>query len=579
MPQDAFTLRYLCEELNNIFKGGKVNRIIQPENDEVIFTIYTGNGTKRLSLDVNPGGPRIGVPKTEKKAPLTALNFCMLLRKHLLSATLNSIELIGFDRIVKIRFTASDEFFDGEEKTLYVELMGRYSNVILTQNGIVLGGNRGINFFDNGVRPLIVGRPYVLPPTNNKREPSDRELINYFKNIGEKSLIDYITDGVQGLAKSTANEIVFSFAIKRGKCSAEKGVNLADSAIICGVEEEFFSFLNDFIYSKTLQPTVYFDGNLVKDVSAVDYSLLPFDRKRFESLSEAEEFYFESKTYLKEFLDKSERLKSVCSSVIKKVKKRLNSINSKYKEAEKAEENKLFGELILSNIYKLKGGEEKLVAENYYDFNKEVEIVLDKRLSPQKNAENYYKKYNKQKRTLSALNPQKEQAETEIKYLESVLEEIALCESLEDVFPIKTELEAYGLIKEQSKKTVKEKQEKPYRNYIVDGFSVRVGRNNLENDKLTGSAKPEYMWLHSKDYHSSHVIIEGDGNYPERVIIIACEICAYFSKAREGGKSEIAYTLKKRVKKPSGGKPGFFIYTEHKSVSVEANRHDEYIVR
>ena len=180
MPQDAFTLRFLCEELNSIFSGGKVNRIIQPNADEMIMTVYTGKRTEKLFISVNPASPRMGVTNTERESPLTAPNFCMLLRKHLLSATLESIELVGFDRIVKIDFMPSAEFFDSVRKTLYVELMGRYSNIILTENGRILGGNRGINMFDNGVRPLIVGKPYVFPPVGDKRLPSDKELVGLF---------------------------------------------------------------------------------------------------------------------------------------------------------------------------------------------------------------------------------------------------------------------------------------------------------------------------------------------------------------------------------------------------------------
>ena len=180
MPQDAFTLRYLCTELNSVFLNGKVNRIIQPSNDDLILTVYTGKRTEKLLLSVNPASPRIGVINEESESPLTAPNFCMLMRKHLLSATITSIELVGFDRIVKIDFLSSAEFFDAKIKTVYVELMGRYSNIILTEDGKILGGNRGINMFDNGVRPLIVGMPYVFPPVGDKKLPADKELIKHF---------------------------------------------------------------------------------------------------------------------------------------------------------------------------------------------------------------------------------------------------------------------------------------------------------------------------------------------------------------------------------------------------------------
>jgi predicted ribosome quality control (RQC) complex YloA/Tae2 family protein len=208
MPQDAYTLRYLCEELNSIFSGGKINRIVQPNNDELVLTVYTGKRTEKLLLSVNPASPRIGVIHEEKESPLTAPNFCMLMRKHLLSATIDKISLVGFDRIVCIDLTASAEFFDAVKKQVYVELMGRYSNIILTGNGKVLGGNRGINMFDDGVRPLIVSHPYVFPPVNDKKLPTDQTLIEYFSAYEGKNLAEYLCAGIQGLAVSTANDIV-----------------------------------------------------------------------------------------------------------------------------------------------------------------------------------------------------------------------------------------------------------------------------------------------------------------------------------------------------------------------------------
>ena len=214
MPQDAFTLRYLCAELNSTFSGGKVNRIIQPNADELVLTVYTGKRTEKLLLDVNPAAPRIGVITDDKESPLTAPNFCMLMRKHLLSATVLGMELIGFDRIVKIEFLTSGEFFDAVKKTLYVELMGRYSNIILTENGKILGGNRGINMFDNGVRPLIVGQPYVFPPVGDKKLPLDQTLIAVFDKAEKTELVDLIIKNVQGVAQNTAKEIVSEFLSK-----------------------------------------------------------------------------------------------------------------------------------------------------------------------------------------------------------------------------------------------------------------------------------------------------------------------------------------------------------------------------
>ena len=241
MPQDAFSLRYLCQELNALFKGGKINRIIQPDNDQLVFTIYTGKRTEKLYISVNPSCPRIGAIEQDKQSPIVAPNFCMLLRKHLLSATIEEISLVGFDRIVKIDLLPNAEFFDAEKKTLYVELMGRYSNIILTENGKVLGANRGINVFDNGVRPLIVGREYLFPPVGDKKEPNDLKLIEYFDNFNGENLPKYLCDGVQGIALSTAKEIVSSF---------DKNKNDIDFS------KSFFDHVNNFLYNSKINPCV-----------------------------------------------------------------------------------------------------------------------------------------------------------------------------------------------------------------------------------------------------------------------------------------------------------------------------------
>lgn len=561
MPQDAFTLRYLCQELDNLFTGGKINRIIQPSNDEVVFTVYTGGRTQKLLLDVNPASPRIAVIESDKESPLTAPNFCMLLRKHLLSSTITGINLIGFDRIVRIDFLTSDEFKDSVKKTLYVELMGRYSNVILTEDGKILGGNRGINMFDNGVRPLIVGHPYVFPPVGDKKLPTDTALIEIFDNCDEQRLAECVTANVQGIAASTAKEIVSSFK---------------DTYKPFG--KQFFEYLNQKLYSSKFQPCVLFEGDDVKDVMVYPYATLGGDIKTFSTLYEAEEFYFAEREKIKKYKNKKERLTAVLSSAIKKVKKRIVAISSKQKDAEDAEENRLKGELILSNIYRIKQGDKECVLDNYYD-GSNVKIVLNENLSPSKNAENFYKKYNKQKRTQIALKPQREQADTELAYLVSVMDEIELAETIDELNFVQAELLSVGIIVEKQVPTKKKKVvETPFREYKVFGFTVRAGRNNAENDKLTFTAKGDDIWVHVKDHHSSHVVIEKNGKkIAENVIRVAGEISAYYSKAREGGKTEIVYTEKKHVKKPPKSKPGFCIYDNFKSMVVEPKKHAEFL--
>ncbi len=563
MPQDAFTLRYLCEELNLIFKDGKVNRITEPSNDELVLTVYTGKRTEKLLLNVNPSAPRIGVVKVEKESPLTAPNFCMLMRKHLLSATILGMEVVGFDRIIKIDFMASGEFFDGVKKTVYVELMGRYSNIILTENGKVLGGNRGINMFDDGVRPLIVGKPYVYPPVGNKKLPNDLELIELFdkKNIDELS--DIITNNVQGIAKSTAKEIVVNFMDKN------------NAELIDG--KDFFKHLNEFLFNTKSNPCVLENDQEIIDVLICPYSSLNGQIRQFDNLYQAEEFYFENREKIRRFKSKKERLNSIVNTNIKKVKKRLTAIKSKEKDALSAEENRLKGELILSNIYMIKQGDKECVLDNYYDGTK-IKIQLNEYLSPAKNAENFYKKYNKQKRTLIALKPQREQAENELEYFNSVLDEINLAENVLDLNEIEKELMHVGVIAQQKNDKNKKIEQAKIKTFIYNDYRIFVGRNNLENDKITFTAKQDDIWLHAKDYHSSHAIIESVGKeIPKGVILVGAEICAYYSKGRDGGKTEIVYTQKKNVKKPSKSKPGFVTYTNFKSLMVEPNKHDDLL--
>ena len=563
MAQDAFTLRYLAEELDEEFRGGKVNRITEPTTEEVVFTIYNGKGTQKLYISVNPSCPRIGIIQEEGQSPLTAPNFCMLLRKHLLSATIDKIALVGFDRIIRIDFTVEKEFLDGDKKTLFVELMGRYSNIILVEDGKVLGGNRGVNFFDNGVRPLIVGKNYVFPPTGDKKEPKDETLIEYFEKFNssdKNTLSDYITFGVQGIAQDTAKEIARAYYAENAEFNVKK----------------FYDFLVNFVYNTPKNPCVLTDNGKLKDVCAIDYLEKSGNRKFFSRLYLAEDFYFTNKNIEKQFLEKTERAKSIVNSALKKAKKRLAVINARISDAKESESDKIKGDLILSNIYKIKQGDEKCKLYNYYD-DTEIEITLDRELSPSKNAEKFYKRYAKSKRTILAQTPQKELAESEIAYLTAVADEISLAENIDDVKLIFEELKESGYIAKEKTRQKPQKQQK-YRHYLVGGFNVFVGRNNIENDELTFSAHAKDIWLHAKDYHSSHVIVETQNKeISKSVLLTASEICAYYSKSREGGKVEIVYTQKKYVKKPPKSKLGFCTYSEFKSITVIPNAHSELL--
>ena len=558
MPQDAFSLNYLCQELDLLLKNGKINRIIQPDNDTILFTIYTGKKTEKLLISVSPSCSRIGIVESDIESPVSALNFCMLLRKHLLSATIESVSLIGFDRIVKIDLLPNAEFYDVEKKSLSIELMGRYSNVILTENGKILGCNRGINFFDNGIRPLIVGKKYIEPPVGDKKRPNDDNLLKYFDVFNGENLAKYLFEGVQGLALSTSQEIVAKFQEKESK----------------EFSKDLYNCLNEFV-SKTLpKPCVIKRGDTLLDTCVYPYKTIDGEAIFFDKLYEAENFFFAQKNKEKDLTAKRSRLDAVVQARLKKLKKKLSNLNGDEKSAQSFEENKIRGELILANCYNIKQGQSSCSVYDYYN-NQMVDIPLDTSLSPTKNAERYFKKYNKQKRTIEFVDEQKNIANKEVDYLQGLLEQISLLEGKEDLLSIQDELEHFGLIKKANVK-VKSK-ELGFRKYEVDGFVIKAGRNNLENDKITFTANAKDLWLHSKDYHSTHIIIEANGReIPESVITIGAEICAYYSKARNSGKSEVVYTLKKHVKKPPKSKPGFCTYDNFNSITVNAKNHTEF---
>ena len=567
MPQDAFTLKYIAKELNSLLSGGKINKVVQPTADSVVLTVYKGK-IYRLYISADPSCPRINLIENDLDAPLTAPNFCMLLRKHLSSATIKKIELALFDRIVKITLSSSQEFFDAKEKVLYVELMGRYSNVILTEENKVLGANRGVNVFDNGVRPLIVNRAYSLPPKGDKKEPKDQSLIGIFNDfctVDSAKLGECIFNNVLGLALSTANEIAYRFTLENASDRAENyGKNL-------------FDFLNDFIENSSVNPCVIKSDGTVKDVLVLDYKTVCGERKFFDSVVMADNEYFAKKSSQKNFNAKRDRLTSVVSAQIKKIKKRLSAVLARKKDAENAEDNKLKGELILANVYLVNRGDKTLICNNYYD-GTTIEIALNPDLSASQNASNYYKKYNKQKRSLIALEEQEKTAKQELDYLTAVQEEIVLAEDVNDLSFIEEEIKNYGLIKDNAPKGKKKEEQKP-KIYLIEGYEILCGRNNIENDKITFSAKPNDLWLHAKNYHSSHVVIKNPTGapVPEKVIRLSAEICGYYSKARESGNTEVVYTFKRYVKKIPKSKPGACIYTDFSSIVVKPEKHEQFI--
>lgn len=562
MPQDAFHIRRLSKELNGFLVGGKINRISQVSKDELTFIIYTGKTTVKLIVSANASTARVCLSLTEKEPLAVAPNFCMLLRKHLQNAEIVSVKQYGFERIVEITLHCTTDFSECD-RVLVCELMGKYSNVVLVEKGIVLGALKTTSLIDENHRVLLAGAKYAYPAPQDKLSPFDgagmrSRLENFEKMYPEgyetETLAKFLFENVAGLALPTAREIV-----TRAK-AAERPLHL---------------FTGEFCENEPCSAHIKRADGVIADFFAFEID----DGEKAPSLCKAEDEYYTSRETKKGFEDKKRKLESAANTLRKKAAKRLQDTLERLREAEKADENRIKGELLTANLYRIEKGCGSVELENWYDERGgTLKIALDTTLTPSQNAQRYFKTYNKQKRAKEILTPMKSAEEAEISYADSVSAAIRSAETDEDLKEIETELIAAGLMRAPVKKIGGKKKETeiPFREYEHGGMKIYLGRNNLQNDRLLKFAAAEDIWLHTQKYHSSHAIIVTEGRQvQDETVLFAAELCAYYSDGRDGDKIPVDYCKRKFVKKPSKSKAGFVVYTDYKTVLVTPNRHKE----
>ena len=562
MPQDAFHIRRLTNELNTLLTGGKVNRISQVNKDELTFIIYTGKTTVKLILSANASNARVCLSLTEKEPAPVAPNFCMLLRKHLQNAEILSIRQHEFERIVEITFHCTSDFSECD-RVLYCELMGKYSNVILTEKGIILGALKTTALENDNHRILLAGAKYLYPAPQDKLSPFDgagmrSRLENYLSlrpdGADEDSLSSFLFENVYGLALPTAREIV-----KRAKTA----------------NQPLYSFVGEFCENEPCRPCIKTVGGVMTDFFAFPVE----GGVDMPSLCKAEDEFYTSRENKKGFEDKKRKLENAVRALKKKQMKKLQETLERLKDAEKAEEYRIKGELLTANLYRLEKGMSEIELDNWYsEDGGKVKIALDATLPPSKNAQRYFKTYNKHKRAKEILTPMLKAEETEIDYTDSVASAIANAETPLDLKEIETELTEMGLLKAQKERAGGKKKETavPFREYEFEGVKIYAGRNNLQNDRLLRLAAPDDIWLHTQKYHSSHVIIALEGRQVfDELLLYAAEICAYYSDGKDGDKIPVDYCKRKFVKKTNKSKAGFVIYTDYKTVLVKPNAHKE----
>lgn len=549
MPQDAFHIRRLTKELDESLRGGKVNRISQVSKDELTLIVYTGKRTVKLIVSTHATGARVCLSAQEKEPLAVPPNFCMLLRKHLQGAEILSVLQRETERIVEIRLHCTSDFSQCE-RVLICELMGKYSNAVLVEKGIVLGALKTTALMDDNHRVLLAGAKYEYPKPQEKLSPLDaagisarwQAFVTLNAQPSTEEIARFTFENVAGFALSTAREAAARWRARGGDIGG----------FIAG-------FFQDEPCAPHLTETDFFAFAAAGGVP-------------FATLCEAEDSYFSAREQKKGFEDKKRRLESGVRALKKKAAKRLQDITERLLEAEKAEENRIKGELLTANLYRIEKGAKCVELENWYDEKGgKMKISLDTTLSPAKNAQRYFKTYNKQKRAKEILTPMQKAEAAEIDYADSVFAAIASAETDEDLKEIETELIEAGVLRAPAKRIPAKKKETeiPFRTFEHDGYTILVGRNNIQNDRLVRFAAPEDIWLHTQKYHSSHVIIVTEGRQVcDETILRAAEICAWYSDGQGGDKIPVDYCKRKFVKKPSKSKAGFVTYTEYKTLLV-----------
>ncbi len=567
MPQDAFHIRRLAAELNSLLKGGKINRISQVNKDELTFVVYTGTATVKLIISANASGARVCLSATEKEPAPVAPNFCMLLRKHLQGAEILEIRQREFERLIEIDFHCTTDFSESK-RTLHCELMGKYSNVLLTENGLILGALKTSSLEDNTHRILLSGAKYLYPVPQDKlsclegagmRSRLESYLENRAEGVDEEGLSVWLFENVAGLALPTAREI-----IKRAKRAAGS----LQAALSPSAKIPLWDFVGKFCMEEPCHPCI-----VEKDGLPTDFFAFEVDGGiSMPSLCKAEDEYFTRRENKKGFDDKKRKLENTLRALKKKQTKKLQETLERLKEADKADDYRIQGELLTANLYRVEKGAKSVVLENWYSESGEsVTIVLDTTRTPSQNAQRLFKTYNKFKRAREFLLPILQKEKEEISYTESILSAVSSAESAEDLTEIVAEMTELGLLRAQPTRAGGKKKEPPipFRAFSHDGYTILAGRNNLQNDRLLKESSPDDVWLHTQKYHSSHVIIvTRGGQVCDETILYAAQICAYYSDGREGDKIPVDYCKRKFVKKPSKSKAGFVTYTDYKTILV-----------
>lgn len=573
MAFDAVTVRCLTQELCEKLINGRIDKIHQPEKDEITINIRTLTDSYKLVLSASSAHPRVHFTNVSKKNPITAPMFCMLLRKHLGSGKITAIEQVGFERIIKFSIESYDELGDLTTKYLFAEIMGRHSNIILTNRDMkIIDCIKHIDFTISSVRQLLPGLEYVSPPPQDKTDLINiEETVQIDFSMPVQTVDKAILSSIAGISPLTAREIVYR-AFGRTDI---KNAELTDS----GRNKILYEVvrLAKAVQSYNFEPCMIINASSGK---LMDFSSTPVKQyesmaeiRYFDSVSELLDSFYKTRDMHERMRQKSADLVKFLSNNIERVSKKLVILNKTLSDSENKDKYKIYGDLLMANLYNMEQGQKNIEVQNYYEENMPtIKITLDPQLTPSQNAQKYYKKYNKAKTAEVEAAKQIKNAKNDLEYLESTLAAVETADSESDLNAIRAELIAEGYLNRKvNQKKQKQAASKPMHFVSSDGFDIYVGKSNMQNDYLTLKfANSSDLWFHTKNIHGSHTVIKLgiDKDVPKSTIIEAAQIAAYYSKGRESSQVPVDFTQIKNVRKPNGAKPGMVIYDNYNTIYV-----------
>ena len=593
MAFDGIVTKAVIAELNHCLINGKINKIFEPNKNEILLGIYSGGKNYCLNVSIDSVNYRVNLTTNVKPNPQNVLNFCMVLRKHLLGGCIKKIYSNGLERIILIDIDCYNELNDLITKTLVIELMGKHSNVILLNaNSIIIDSLRHLNKFDNSTRDIFPGSKYMSIISNKLDFISVKTFDEFYRNLN-------ITTDTNFSLSSTLSQKYNGFG-KNNILHLLESLNISDTSNSTTDLKIIYNYLKTLLSTLPNEVSIQeFNGN------KKDY-FISIDKDKTNALSinfSLDDFYY-TKESTEQFKCYRDNVLKLVLNYVGKIKDRIHNIDTKLKECDKMDLYKLYGELITSNLYRISDyPQTEITLENYYDDNKLISIPLDKTMSPSKNAKYFFKKYRKLQNTISIVLKQRELAEAELTYLDSIVYEISEAKTVADIDNIYSEIcdnllydknantvnnHVYNIKESNKAKKTQSKENSSIQpeKCLVDGYTVFVGKNNKQNDYLTCKiAQNSDIWFHTKDIHGSHVVLKLDNEpinsnkldiskttVPNSILYKCASLAAYYSKARMSQNVPVDYTYIKYVKKPNGAKPGMVIYTNNKTLYVNPQK-------